>query len=150
MRSWTPLAAGWIAVQLAVPVARMDARNPVPFSSRFSWSMFAGRPIARCTHALAWRDREGREVVGPPGAPAPPEPVAEVLAARTEREFARVVPLLTAYAVDDEHVVASLHDLLRRHKHAADPAGRYVLTSDLRCRTWRGELLRRALRLGGP
>ena len=147
MRSWTPLAAGWIAVQLAVPLARMDARNPVPFSSRFSWSMFAGRPIARCAHALSWRDREGREVAGPP---APPGPVADVLAARTEREFARVVPLLTAYAVDDAHVVASLHDLLRRHKRAADPAGRYALTSELRCRTWRGEIFRRTLRLGAP
>jgi hypothetical protein len=146
MKSWAPLAVGWIAVQLAIPLARMDVRNPVPFSSRFSWSMFAGRPIARCTHTLTWRDATGREIVGP--AP-PPGPVAELLSARSEREFARVVPLLTAYAEDDDQVVAALHDLLRRHKRHVDPSGRLTLTSELRCRTWQGSLFHRILRLGG-
>lgn len=147
MRSWTPLAAGWIALQLAVPLARMDARDDVPFSSRFSWSMFAGRPIARCAHALTWRDRAGRAVPGPEAAVGA---VRDVLAARTEADFARVVPLLTAYATGDDHVVDSLHDLLRRHKRAVDPRGELTLTSELRCRTWRGVAFSRTLRLGAP
>ncbi len=95
MRSWTLAAAAWIAVQVAVPLVRLDRRDDVPFSSRFSWSMFAGRPIARCTHALTWRDRGGREVDGPA---APSAPCATCSPRGRRREFARVVPLLTAYA----------------------------------------------------
>jgi hypothetical protein len=145
MRSWTLAAAAWIAVQVAVPLVRLDRRNDVPFSSRFSWSMFAGRPIARCTHALTWRDRDGRAVDGPA---APVGPVRDVLSARTEREFARVVPLLTAYASGDDEVVGALHDLLRRHKRVVDPRGELTLESELRCRTWRGREFAPTLRLG--
>jgi hypothetical protein len=143
-RPWTPLAAAWIIVQLAVPLARVDPRAPVPCASRFSWSMFAGRPIARCAHALVWRDRGGRELAGPP---PPPGAVGAVLEARSERDFARVVPLLTAYAANDDEVIAALHDLLRRHRRAVDPAARLTLESALRCRTWRGEVIHRTLRL---
>jgi hypothetical protein len=145
MKSWTLVAAGWMAVQVAVPLVRLDPRNEVPFSSRFSWSMFAGRPIARCTHGLSWRDRDGRAVDGPA---LPAGPVGAVLSAQTEREFARVVPLLTAYASGDDEVVGALHDLLRRHKRVVDPRGELVLESRLRCRTWRGREFAPTLVLG--
>ncbi len=144
-RAALALSLVWIAVQLAVPAALFDRRAVTPFASRFSWSMFAARPIARCTHALTWR--------GPDGAsapmPMPPHghPARAVLDARTEDEFMRAIPLLTAYARDDDEVVAALHALLRRHRDRVDPAHRHTLTSTLRCVAWGGRPFTRALRL---
>lgn len=142
------IGALWLAAQVAVPLARLDASKRPPFSPRFSWSMFAGRPLARCAHALTLRGPGGAPVALP--LPAPPSPVFTVLSARTPDEFVRVVPLLTAYAETDDEVVRTLHDLLRRHKRAIDPAGRYVLESTLDCHTWEGVAFRRTLRLGAP
>lgn len=140
------IGALWLAAQLAVPLARLDASKRPPFSPRFSWSMFAGRPLARCAHAITLRGLDGASFALP--LPAPPSPVFTVLSARTPDEFVRVVPLLTAYAESDEDVIRTLHELLRRHKHAIDPAGRTVLESTLDCRTWEGVAFRRTLRLG--
>lgn len=82
--------------------------------------------------------------------PLPPalSPVHRILTARTPDEFRRVVPLLSSYADSDAVVIDALNDLLRRHKHAVDPRGNYVLTSTLECHTFEGETLRRTLRLG--
>lgn len=84
--------------------------------------------------------------------PLPPatSPVHRVLTARTPDEFRRIVPLLTSYADSDAVVINALDDLLRRHKRAIDPHGRYVLTSALVCHAFDGATLRRTLRLGAP
>lgn len=138
----------WLAAQCAVPCLRADPSSRPPASSRFSWSMFAGRPIARCAHALTWRDASG--AAAPLPLPAPSHPARAVLTAASADDFARAVPLLTAYADSDDGVVAALHDLLRRHKRAVDPGGRATLASTLDCRTWDGRAFRRTLRLGPP
>lgn len=145
-RRATLAGLAWLAVQLAVPVARMDPSRRPPFSPRFSWSMFAGRPLATCSHEIAWSTPAGE----PRAMPLPPatSPVHRVLAARTPDEFRRIVPLLTSYADSDAVVIDALNGLLRRYKRRVDPRGRYVLTSALVCHTFEGETLRRTLRLG--
>lgn len=135
----------WLVVQVAVPLARLDRAKVAPFSSRFSWSMFAGRPLARCTHTLVWRDVRGSASAMPL---PPPGPVRDVLTARSEEDFTRVVPLLTAYASDDDEVIGALHDLLRRHRAMTDPDA--IVESVLDCQAWDGRRFQRVLRLGGP
>ncbi len=147
-RRATLAGLAWLAVQFAVPLARMDPSRSPPFSPRFSWSMFAGRPLATCSHDLAWSTPEGERLAMP--LPPATSPVHRILTARTPDEFRRVVPLLTAYADSDAVVITALNDLLNRHKRAVDARGRYVLTSTLVCRTFEGEMLRRTLRLGAP
>ena len=147
-RSATLAGLAWLAVQLVVPVARMDPSRRPPFSPRFSWSMFAGRPLATCAHDLAWTNATGESLALP--LPPATSPVYRVLTARTPDEFRRVVPLLTAYADSDAVVLDALNDVLRRHKRLVDPHGRYLLTSTLVCHTFDGDTLRRTLRLGAP
>lgn len=146
-RRATVLGVAWLAVQLLVPFARLDPTKRPPFSPRFSWSMFAGRPLATCAHDLRWTLPDGTPSVMP--LPLASHPVHRVLTARTPDEFRRVVPLLTAYADSDEVVIDALHGLLRRHKRLVDPTGRYVLTSTLDCAGLDGRPFRRTLRLGG-
>ncbi len=141
----TVAALVWLAVQFAVPALRLDPTQRPPFSPRFSWSMFAGRPLATCSHELRWITRDG----APTTLPLPPHGHAarRVLSARTPDEFRRVVPLLSAYADDDRAMISSLDDLLRRYRATVDPHGAHTLASTLDCRTARGEVLRRTLRL---
>lgn len=147
-RRATLAGLAWLAVQFVVPVARMDPSKRPPFSPRFSWSMFAGRPLATCSHELTWSSPAGERLAMP--LPPATSPVHRVLTARTPDEFRRIVPLLTSYADSDAVVINALDDLLRRHKRAIDPRGRYVLTSALVCHTFDGDTLRRTLRLGTP
>ena len=137
----------WLAVQLAVPLARLDLSQRPPFSPRFSWSMFAGRPLSTCAHDLRWTRLDGTPAVMP--LPLATHPAHRVLTARTRDEFRRAVPLLSAYADSDAVVIDALHDLLRRHKRLVDPEGRYVLISTLDCAGLDRPTFRRTLRLGG-
>lgn len=141
----TLAALAWLAVQFAVPVLRLDPTQRPPFSPRFSWSMFAGRPLATCSHDLRWTTREGAPIDLP--LPPPGHAARRVLAARTPDEFRRIVPLLSAYADDDRTMIAALDDLVRRHRAHVDPRAERTLVSTLDCRTARGEVLRRSLRL---
>ncbi len=146
-RRATIIGVSWLLVQFAVPLARLDLAQRPPFSPRFSWSMFAGRPLSTCAHDLHWTLPDGTPEVMP--LPPATHPAHRVLTAHTPDEFRRVVPLLTAYADSDAVVIRALHDLLRRHKHRVDPTGRYVLTSTLSCTGLDGQHTQHSLRLGG-
>jgi hypothetical protein len=125
------LAGLYLAVQVLVPLVRVRPSRVPPFSSRFSWSMFAGPLTARCAHQLRYSTPDGRPVP----LPLPPDghPVTALLRARTPGEFVRASQPLVTYAEDDREVSLALDDLLRRHKRSVDPRGAYLLVSDLRC-----------------
>jgi hypothetical protein len=146
-RPWM-IVALWVAVQTAVPLWRMDVHNAAPFSSRFSWSMFAGRPIARCSHRIEYTTQTGTSVPFP----LPPlgHPARRVLEAQTPDEFTKIVPLLTVYADRDEVLFEMLEDLLRRHKRVIDPRHTHILISTLNCRAYNQRVFVHTIRLSGP
>ncbi|MBI5515867.1 MAG: hypothetical protein HY909_18950 [Deltaproteobacteria bacterium] len=150
-RTWSParwVAALYLAAQVVIPLARARPSRVPPFSSRFSWSMFAGPLTARCAHRVTWTRGDGQEVP----LPLPPEghPVRALLLARTADEFVRASQPLVTYAEDDQEVSRALDEVLRRHKRAVDPRGERVLVSDLRCEAPYGAPFRRVLTLGLP
>jgi hypothetical protein len=145
-RSWA-IVALWLAVQTAVPLWRMDVHNTAPFSSRFSWSMFAGRPMARCSQNIEYTTQTGTRV----SFPLPPvgHPARRVLEAQTPDEFTKIVPLLTVYADRDDVLFSMLEDLLRRHKRVIDPENTHVLASTLNCRAYDNRVFVHTIRLSG-
>ena len=106
-------SVAFVMIQIAVPLARMSWRQPVPLSARFSWSMFAKR------HACALI------LTAPDGSSAQGLRVRN----RSVIDTAR----LMLSVVDDKDEVAEAGRQLGRYLDAVDPSHAKVSDARIVC-----------------